>query len=95
MGGLMAGVVGFLLAGIIVGYLTSGDNQEVAINGMIVGFVGGHYFHINWNSNEQFNLQSQCFDVQHVSCRGSYGWNHSGHYLWNHISNWGYHWQFI
>lgn len=44
MGGLMAGVVGFLLAGIIVGYLTRGDTQEVAINGMIVGFVGGIIF---------------------------------------------------
>jgi CDP-diglyceride synthetase len=44
MGGLMAGVVGFSLAGIIVGYLASGNTQEVAINGMMVGFVGGIIF---------------------------------------------------
>ena len=41
MGGLVAVVVGFLIAGIIVGYLTSGDTKNIAINGMVVGFVGG------------------------------------------------------
>jgi hypothetical protein len=44
MGGLYSIFASFLIAGIIVGYLTSGDTQEVAINGMIVGFVGGIIF---------------------------------------------------
>lgn len=44
IGGLNAVIVGFLVAGIIVGYLTGGDNENVAINGVIVGFLGGIIF---------------------------------------------------
>jgi hypothetical protein len=44
MGGLNSIVISFLIAGIIVGYLTSGDTESVAINGMVVGFIGSIIF---------------------------------------------------
>jgi hypothetical protein len=44
MGGLYFIFASFLITGIIVGYLTSGDTKDVAINGMVVGFIGGIIF---------------------------------------------------
>lgn len=44
MGGLYSIVFSFLIAGIIVGYLTHGSTESVAINGILVGFVGGIIF---------------------------------------------------
>lgn len=44
MGGLYSIFASFLIAGIIVGYLTGGGTENPAINGMVVGFVGGIIF---------------------------------------------------
>jgi hypothetical protein len=44
MGGLYSIFACFLIAGVIVGYLTGGDTENLAINGVIVGFLGGIIF---------------------------------------------------
>ena len=59
IGGLFAGIIGFLIAGLITGYyltssktehititghLTSSDRDNIAINGAVAGFIGGFIF---------------------------------------------------
>jgi len=44
MGGIYSIFACFLIAGVVVGYLTGGDTENLAINGMIVGFLGGIIF---------------------------------------------------
>ena len=63
--GLIAGIIGFLIAGLIVGYLTdieiehvsiishltSSNTENAAINDAVAGFIG-FYFRFNLNSYE-------------------------------------------
>ena len=39
-----AGLIGFLIIGLIVGYLKSSNTENAAINGAVVGFIGGFIF---------------------------------------------------